>query len=446
MGDMSWAELPAVRAAAAAGQYGQVLRMARTAADLSLAEAGRLVGYSAASMSRLERGKRPLTDLTLLRRLTVVFDIPPALFGLAAADTPTLDRPPVGSSAARVRGKPAREDDPVLRRELLAGIAGVTGGIAVGRPATAGPPAVSLDQLLLPGNGDGEPVPLAALTSRLAAARRAFDTCQYGILRDRLPRLIHVAQASTTAATGTKRDQAEAVTARTYCLASELATKLDADAIAWVAADRALHHATASGDTAAVAVASHRASVGMRRHGHRDGAITLLTTAADELHLGAQSDPGAYAVYSNLLCTAAYTAAQAGDRQRALELVDEAERAAAHTAPGTRFGSAQVTVYRIGIHTTLGDPGTALHHARTVSLRALPSPERQARLCVDTARAWHQFGSRDRAYDALRTAEHVAPEEIRRPSVQRIVTSLLTDPQPEPPGLRTFAARCGVTA
>ena len=65
----AWLTLPAARAATASGQHGALLRLARTAAGLTLHEAGRLAGYSAATLSRLERGDH-------LRRGIVAADLP----------------------------------------------------------------------------------------------------------------------------------------------------------------------------------------------------------------------------------------------------------------------------------------------------------------------------------------------------------------------------------
>lgn len=74
----------------------------------------------------------------------------------------------------------------------------------------------------------------------------------------------------------------------------------------------------------------------------------------------------------------------------------------------------------------------------------VPTPERHARFCVDTARAWEQFGRRDHAYQALSVAERHAPEELRRPSVRTLVANLLYSPGIPPSGLRALAARSGV--
>ncbi|TDD75131.1 hypothetical protein [Actinomadura rubrisoli] len=156
------------------------------------------------------------------------------------------------------------------------------------------------------------------------------------------------------------------------------------------------------------------------------------------------------ASYGSLLCTASYAAAQHGDRHQAIDLIQEAESAARRLKgtrpanPGRRhFSAANVTVYRIGVHHALGEDGTALTHAGRVRQHELGTAERHARFCIDTARAWEGQGKPARAFEALRVAERRAPEEIRRPSVQTLVGSLLQAPGPAPRGLREMAVRIG---
>jgi transcriptional regulator with XRE-family HTH domain len=77
---------------------GAIVRAARLAAGLTLADLGRRCGYSASQVSRYERGIQPLTDITLLRRFSQVLAIPPQVFGLTQPD---------GSRAGRRRGTPS---------------------------------------------------------------------------------------------------------------------------------------------------------------------------------------------------------------------------------------------------------------------------------------------------------------------------------------------------
>jgi hypothetical protein len=51
-----------------------------------------------------------------------------------------------------------------------------------------------------------------------------------------------------------------------------------------------------------------------------------------------------------------------------------------------------------GSVTALGDSAGALASARSVTQAELPTAERQARFCIDTARAWQQHGRPDQAY------------------------------------------------
>jgi len=62
---------------------GAVVRGVRTAQGLTLAEFGRRTGYSAAQISRYERGLAPLTDIAVLRRFADALHIAPQILGLA---------------------------------------------------------------------------------------------------------------------------------------------------------------------------------------------------------------------------------------------------------------------------------------------------------------------------------------------------------------------------
>ena len=76
------APLPAA-GTSTASNAGVIVRTARLAAGLTLADLGHRCGYSASQISRYERGVQPLTDITLLRRLAEALTINPQEFGLA---------------------------------------------------------------------------------------------------------------------------------------------------------------------------------------------------------------------------------------------------------------------------------------------------------------------------------------------------------------------------
>lgn len=85
-----WTAMPAIALAAGAGDFASILRIARTAAGLTLEEAGELAGYSASTLSRMETRPRRAWDVKELRRLAEVYGIPLTLFGLS---TSTSERP-----------------------------------------------------------------------------------------------------------------------------------------------------------------------------------------------------------------------------------------------------------------------------------------------------------------------------------------------------------------
>jgi transcriptional regulator with XRE-family HTH domain len=68
---------------------GAIVRSVRLAQGLTLAQVGDRTSYSAAQVSRYERGIASLTDVTVLRRFADALGIPPQRLGL----TPAPPRP-----------------------------------------------------------------------------------------------------------------------------------------------------------------------------------------------------------------------------------------------------------------------------------------------------------------------------------------------------------------
>jgi hypothetical protein len=132
-----------------------------------------------------------------------------------------------------------------------------------------------------------------------------------------------------------------------------------------------------------------------------------------------------------VLCTCAYSAAQAGNREQALEMIGEADRAAARNPgqplPGYKIAvtPAHVALYEIGVHWSLGDVGAALHAARNLRPGQLPTAERRGRLHTDLARAWWQWGKPDQSARSLIAAFRESPSEVTsRPAMRRIADDL----------------------
>lgn len=429
--------------AKSAREIGALIRGARCTLRLTQTEVGAACGYSASAISRIESGHLRL-DYSRLMQFAAFLGISPDRLALAAV--------PARASVDTVE-RQADEEDAVRRRELLTGALAAGATVALGASpagATSAPvdPTASLEEALfrLPSSA---PVPVPRLTQETAKARADFCAARYSTLGRALPGLLAAASATRDAAMGREREMASIALARGYILATELSLKQH-DETAWVAADRALTAARASGHPVPIGEASRVLAITMRRSGRCPAAVRFLTQEAGDLDAG-QAQTGA--VRTTLMLTAAYTAAYGRDRTAALGLLDAAEEetdrwqaavpSGLFTVDATR---AQVDVYRIGVLTALGTPDEGVAVAARLDIDRMPTAERRARAWTDTARMWHALGDGRQTFAALRRVEHEAPQEVRRPAL-RALTSDLLYASARVPGVREFAARTGaVTA
>ncbi|MGH3451120.1 MAG: helix-turn-helix domain-containing protein, partial [Haloechinothrix sp.] len=255
-----------------------------------------------------------------------------------------------------------------------------------------------------------------------------------------------VTAAETTLARGGD-GAAAATTAQVYNLVTRALIKLRASGLEWISADRALRAAGQAEDALTLAEAQRLLGSVFRRAGHPDRAQTLTLQAADQLDVTSRTaEPEALSLHGVLMCSAGYAAARAGDRDRAADLLGEAqsttERLGEHPVR-QRALAANVISHQVSAAYVLGDGGTALHHARGADLRSFPTAERQGRFLVDVALAFAQWNKPQQAYRVLLDAERRAPGEVRTRSAARgLVVDLLRDRRSSSlPGLRDLAVR-----
>ncbi|NUU20227.1 MAG: helix-turn-helix transcriptional regulator [Streptomycetaceae bacterium] len=441
---------------------GSVIRGARAAARLTQGELGALCGYSPSAISRIESNRlRP--DPPTMRRIADILRIPPEHLGLTHTAQPVRRVAPsrslpIGNAVTVTNSQRApaeQEDDPVRRRRLLAGALGTGASLLAAPPLAAAAPADPIDPLAhaLYDAPTAAPVPLPRLITALHSALAQFRAARYDALGRELPALIASAEATRGHASAMDHDTADAAVARAYVLATELAVKQHQD-IAWATGDRALAAARSSNNPVALGEAARVLAITMRRAGRPADAVNLLMRTADQVTTDrTRQTHEATAVRTTLLLTAAYTAAQTGDRHTALALVDAAEHAAwripdYQRARGNKLFTvdatpAQCDLYRIGVLTALGTPDEAVPYAARINAAALPTAERRARLWTDSARMWHRLGDAEKTFAALRAVEREAPEEVRRPALRALTADLLYGSGGGLPGLRTFATRVG---
>jgi transcriptional regulator with XRE-family HTH domain len=451
---------PEIRQARERRDVGALVRLLRRAQGLTLTGLGDRCGYSASQISRYERGITPLTDVTVLHRFADALGVTPQTFGLLPGDPPNRpESAPPRACAPRVIGEADREDgdDPVRRRELLAGAAGLTGAAALGLPARAAArncrPAGGLAAVLYGTPPGAAPVTLPALRAAVTKARACFQAARYDHLHHGLADLIATAAATRDHVDAPDASVAGVLLANAYITASHFMIKLNDDQLAWATADRAVQAAEAAGDPLVLADARRAVATVLRRTGRPTVASDLLLATAKDIEPGGDPTGEQLSMYGTLLQVAAYTAAVDGNRQAAREYITEAKAAAdrlGHDANHhfTAFGPTNVTLYQVSIAQVLGDNGTAIEHAKALNPAAIPTTERRGRYWIDVARSYHQWGKREACYKALRAAERAAPAEVRyRPPVHRMTEDLLrADNRNALPGLRAFADRIGVLA
>jgi transcriptional regulator with XRE-family HTH domain len=415
---------------------GSIVRAARSSRGWSQGELGKRCGYSASTISRLESGRTPLRDIFLLGALADVLGLPPEAFGLAAAGR---DMPP-GEKGRAERAEPPKvvliapeQEDSVQRRELLSGLAGLLGvSVLPAHTARAVEQAGVVDAA-------------GTLCDRMREVRADFDACRYSDVAAAVPEIVAVGhRLLAETPSGLRRDQLSKTLADGYSLASFVSQKLGDYGLGWIMADRARALAETTGDPTCLAVSTREMAVATRQAGYFDDASRLLTTTADSL---STSGPDGLVARGCLLLTAAYTQAKNGNSGDAMDMIADARQIARHL-PEQRpamsiFAATQVPVYAVSIHNALGNFSRALVAARSVSLTALPSVERQVKVCLDVARAYLGHGDAVNSLKTLRKIEQLAPEDARRPSVRLLVGQLLERPGAQPAGLTAFARRIG---
>lgn len=396
---------------------GDTLRAARLSQGWTQAQAGAQAGFSAAAISRIERGQA--VDIDTLRRLAHCYRIPPEQLGLTT----------VNPHAATI-------GEDVDRRQLLA-----TAGLTI--PAWV---LTRLDDALAVLPEPTNPPSPATVTARLAAGRHLFDTGNHTQLVATLPDLL--AAAHQLGDTGDTEHYA--TVASCYELATHALSKIGRHPSSRLTADRAMTYAQLSGSPEAVALSSRALSIVLRHEGRPQLAQRVNQTAITDLEATGLTNATQRAVYIQMMCSTAYATAQAGDRAAALEWAKEADRALPglterRTQPATPVNAtaltpAQVQLYKVGMYWALGDSAAALESARGLRPEQFPTPERRARLHTDLARAWWQHGRPEQTALALIAAHRQAPAEVTdRPGIRRIAATV-TDRHPQASGVRELHA------
>lgn len=320
-------------------------------------------------------------------------------------------------------------------------------------PALPAEVATLVDSLHTPARG-GSSVPVADLRRRVHFCCQAWESCHYTAAARDLPAVL--ADAHATAVTSA---EAAVLLSRAYQLTASLLFKYGAltRTPAVLAADRALSAAETAGDSVAIGAAARRVARGLIHQQRHSAAADYATAIANTLRSDLeQAGPAGLSTLGMLYLVAAVGATGSGRSAQSVATATErlgeagevAERQGEHGADFTNFGPANVALHQVDVLLRLDDAWSAVETAERIDADAVAAlgRERQARHLVTTARASALTRRREDATRDLLKAERLAPEEVRRPAVTRLVgelTELAPTPGPELTGL---ARRCGLPA
>ncbi|MDQ2710056.1 MAG: helix-turn-helix domain-containing protein [Actinomycetota bacterium] len=284
-----------------------------------------MVGRSTSWLDKIEKGERNLLRLPMLDRVAEVLGVDP----VALTD---------GSAA----GQAARCVDAVEVQSI--------------REALSWYPSFS--------GRDGEQDPtLDRVTGQLRHVDQAWLSSRFTVVARHLPKLLHESQMLVFAAQPSYEVAASRTLVMAYRLASSMLLKFEANDVAWLAADRAMHAALAVDDTLALARATRSVARSLTSAGHPTSAMNALTGMADRMRpeLTAGADE-LLSLYGMLYLAASTAAARRKDVGMALVMHQHTQAAAERLRPHyethqTAFGTTNVALHRVAALVRLHEPG-----------------------------------------------------------------------------------------
>ena len=371
-----------------------------------------LIGRSESWLSQVERGKRGVDSLSVIRDLAVALGTTPDTLIGANLPTPSAN---VGHTAT----------DPVRRY--------VDG----------------YSQLLTAPQTPTETA--AQLTEDAEALNAAYQAARYDEALTASPPLLAAVDALARSDTG---PDAVRVYVAVYVITAKILHKVGESRLAALAADRAAAMASRPGATGVDRGLAAREVVGALLYTGQSAAAEAL---AVDMATSLEADPDAHSpdlisLRGSLLLLAAAVAARRTERFTALERLDTAEQLANQLGYDgnhcwTAFGPTNVAIHAVSVAAELGDAGEAVRLAQRVNPSDLPVGlvSRRAQLHLDLAWAYAQHRRDAEAIVQLLDAEQIAPQLIRfHPVVREAVADLVGRSRTNSGVLHDLAIRAGV--
>jgi transcriptional regulator with XRE-family HTH domain len=357
-----------------------------------------LVGRSTDWLKKIESGERPITSHNMLLRLAVALHI---------------------SDLSLITG-PAEAAQPVNTGRLFHPASAAVWSVLLERgtrPVTALPPGTTAE-------GYAAEVDAGWRLWHRAPKNRT----DVGLI---VPDLIRTGEQLTRTLGSQERRTALVALAASYRLAQQVIAYIGPAEAVWMLGDRAMAAAAEADDPAAQAAAAWNLANTLRAVGELEGALTLVTTAADRIRPHLAGAPEHWrGLYGALHLHASITEARNGRDGSAWNHWDAADQVAKSLPTGyaelsTVFGRANVDVHAVSVATELRSSGKALTLADEIDPDSIPSTERRTRLWVDAARSHMDRGDRTAALHVMGIAYKVSPETVKfTPQARSVVAEL----------------------
>lgn len=283
------------------------------------------------------------------------------------------------------------------------------------------------------------PVDVAALAERTADAWRLWHgsaTHRTDVGRV-LPALLTDARTAVRAAEGEQRRDAYEVLADVYALAQHELVWASEPELIWIVADRSVTAAQEADRPITLAGAAWTLAIVRRTAGDLDGALDVVSEAANILRPRLEDGPAELqAMYGALQLHAATTHARAGREGDAYRHLDEGETTVrrlpdGYHHPWTQFGASNVAVHAVSIGADLSKSKTARDRAQQIDPATIPSLERRARLMVEVARSYHHGRDYAATLDWLERAYGVSNDSVHyAPAARQMVSDVVDHASP----------------
>lgn len=233
-----------------------------------------------------------------------------------------------------------------------------------------------------------------------------------------LPGIIRDGRRALRAFDGDDLRVAATALAGGYALAEQVLAWVSDAPLLWLSADRCMGAAEIADRPNILAAAAWVVGNVWRSTGREQDAYHLAQDAVHLLEPRLEDDHTARALWGSCQLHSAITAARVGREGDALRSLDEAMRMTSampddYLHPWTLFARPNAELTAVSVQVDLRKAGGALEAASIVDPTSIPSKDRQARLYLETARAYGQRQDWLGALNVLKTATAVSEESMR---------------------------------